>query len=132
MKHGWRTMSDGRRIPLTEQEAKDLHAAVKKMVAERADKLPTAVSALQAISEAVERLRELGWSQIGPREGETVACCQFTSTGMWEATRSGEYIMFDGCVSGPRDRNMMFKPLDKLTDDERDQIKKCAERSRPW
>ena len=125
-------MHDGSRVPLTEQEAKDIHAAIQKTVAERAEKLPTTVSAMQAISEAVERLRELGWTTMGPKESETVACVQFTSTGMWEATRSGNYIMFDGCVSRLDPRNMMFKRLDKLTDDERGRIKECAERHRPW
>lgn len=129
-KHGWRTMHDGRRIPLTEQQAKDMHAGIVKMVAERAVKLPTAVDALQAVSEATERLRELGWSTISPRDGEEMAMIQFSSTGMWVATRQGDYVHSAGCVNKPGDRGLMFKPLDKLTDDERERIAHC-EATRP-
>ncbi len=132
MKHGRRTMPDGSRIPLTQQEAKDIHAAVKNMVAERAEKLPTAVSALQAISEGVERLRELGWSSIGPRDGEEKAMIQFSSTGMWEASRHGDYIHSEDCVYGPRDGTLMFKPLDKLTPDERERIEYCSKTRPRW
>lgn len=126
-KHGWRTMHDGRRIPLTEQEAKDLHLLIKERKASRAGKLPTAVAALEAISEATQRLRELGWNTIGPREGEEKAMIQYNSTGMWHATRQGEYFHAEDCVYGLRDKSLFFKPLDQLTDDERERIAYCVE-----
>jgi len=125
--HGWRTMPDGSRIALTEQEAKDIHTALVEMKTARAQKLPTAVDALNAISEAIARLRELGWNQISPRDGEEKAMLQFSSTGMWHAFRHGEYIHCEDYVYGPGDKNLMFKPIDQLTDDERERIAYCIE-----
>jgi hypothetical protein len=129
-KHGWRTMSDGSRVPLQPQDAADLHAAIQKIVADRAVKLPTAVAALSAVSEATERLRELGWSTIGPRDGEEKAMIQFGSTGMWHAFRHGDYYHSEDCVYGLRDKTLFFKPIDDLTDDERERVAYCV-KNRP-
>lgn len=126
-KHGWRTMQDGQRIPLTEQEAKDIHVQIQKMKTARAEKLPTVVAALEAISEATGRLRELGWNTIGPRDGEEKAMIQYNSTGMWRAHRSGEYYHAEDCVYGLRDKSLFFKSIDQLTDDEHERIAYCVE-----
>lgn len=126
-KHGWRTMHDGHRIPLTEQEAEDIHRQITEMKAARAEKLPTAVVALEAISEATNRLRELGWNTIGPRDGEEKAMIQYNSTGMWHARRQGDYYHAEDCVYGLRDKSLFFKPLDLLTDDVRERIAYCIE-----
>lgn len=123
--HGWRTMRDGSRVPLTESEAAEMRAYVERIQAERIAAMPTTVTALDAISSAVQRLRDLGWTTMSPKEGETKACVQFTSTGMWEATRRGEYIHYSGCVTS-RPKDMMFKPMDALTEDERSILRKCA------
>ena len=124
--HGWKTMLDGTRVPLTSQEAAAIWKTVEAVRRSRAEAMPDTYAALSAISAATQRLRDLGWNQMGPRAGVPTACVEMTSTGMWEATRDGEFIHYAGCVSSPRNRNMFFKPISDLTPDEQATLDKCA------
>lgn len=123
---GWTTMLDGTRVPLTSQEAAEIWKTVETVRRSRAEAMPDTYAALSAISAATQRLRELGWDQMGPRTGVPTACVEMTSTGMWEATRDGEFIHYAGCVSSPRNRSMFFKPISDLTPDEQVTFDKCT------
>ena len=85
--HGSMTMSDGRRVQLSAEEAKALWEEMERSQAERAARMPDTHSALAAISSAHGRLRELGWSesQYCPRKGVQFAVCEIGSTGIWGA-----------------------------------------------
>lgn len=126
--HGHKTMLDGTSQPLTSEEAEVIWQAVEAATVKRAERLPTAESALRALLDAQERLRELGWSLGGGlrvRRGDDCAVAQTGSTGIWRGwvDAEGSYVHFgDYCVS-PRDA--WLKPLSDLTPDELAHMQKC-------
>lgn len=129
--HGHNTLIDGSTVPLVEDEAKALWQAVEKAKADRAVALPTAVDALRAHNQALERLRELGWWPGGGlrvRRGDECAVAQFGSTGMWRGhvDAEGKYVHFGDSMAQPRDT--LLKPLSDLTDEERRHMADCDAR----
>jgi hypothetical protein len=125
--HGSMTMSDGSRVALSADEAKAIWDAYERAQAERAERLPDTNSALAALSSAHERLRELGWhdSRHCPRDGSQFAVCETGSTGIWTAFFSVDYIHYsDSCITPGR--STLWKPLAKLTDDEKATMAECA------
>lgn len=123
--HGTMRMADGSRKAMTAEEAKVLWDAIKTTQKNRAEHLPDARSCLTALYSAKERLRELGWreSTYCPRDGSVFAVCEIGSTGMWTAFFADPYIQYADCVSSPG-RAMFFKPMDQLSDDEKDTVQK--------
>ncbi len=125
--HGSMTMSDGNHLALSADEAKALWDAIERASAKRARRLPNTHAALAALSSANDRLRELGWgdSRHCPRDGSQFAVCEIGSTGIWRAFYSLEWIHYsDSCVTPCR--STLWKPLDKLTDDEKATMAECA------
>lgn len=129
--YGHKTMHDGRHIPLTKEEAETMRDAIADIRTKRADKLPTARDALRAISEAQDRLRELGWWAGGfkIKAGDRCAVAQSGSTGMWSGRMDTErkYVLFGDCVTSPG--NAWLKAEADLTDDERAYIAECDKSS---
>lgn len=131
---GSMTTADGKRVQLTSSEAEALWEKVKKSGEERAERLPDAHSCLVAMSQAESRLQELGWRKGSycPRNGEPFAVCEVGSTGMWQGFWSEDadskpfstgYIIAADCVHRPSE--VFFKPIERLTDAERDHMNKC-------
>lgn len=118
--HGSMRLANGTRVELSAEEAKAIWDRFKQVDAERAAQMPTAVAALSVLSGAVERLKQLGWrdARYCPRDGSEFAVCEIGSTGMWSAFFHDDLIHYGDCVSSPR--GMFFKPIDKLSDDERE------------
>lgn len=126
--HGHVTMTDGTRVPLTEDAAKEIWAEIEAEEVQRAKRLPTARSCLEAISDAAVRLGDLGWSKGGGlrvRRGDECAVAQPGSSGMWSGRvdANGRFVVFGGCVAKPQD--VWLKPLADLTDDERQWMEEC-------
>lgn len=125
--YGHKTMHDGSRVPLTKGEADNMRAAIIEIRAQRAEKLPTAQDALRAMSEADDRLRELGWWKGGYKikAGDRCGVAQPGSTGMWSGYMDAErkYVMFGDCVTSPEKAYLKLEA--DLTDDERAYIKEC-------
>lgn len=125
--HGSMTMNDGSRVALSADEAKALWEAMERSQAERAERMPNTYSALATLNSARDRLRELGWSDSRhcPRDGSSFAVCEIGSTGIWAAFYSLDWIHYsDSCVTPGR--STLWKALDKLTDDEKATMAKCA------
>lgn len=120
--HGHKTMIDGTRVQLTADEAKALWEYAEAKKAKRAADMPTAQDALKVMSDARQRLQELGWSSAiyCPKDGQAFAVCEAGSTGMWTANYTGKWpnghILYAGCAGSPEAK--FWKSLDKLTEAE--------------
>lgn len=133
--------ADGERVALTASEAEALWERCEQAQKARAERLPDAHACLSALSEAESRLRELGWSKgtYCPRDGTQFAVCQVGSTGMWAGVWSEDgdkapfatgYVIAADCVHRPSE--VYFKPINKLTDDERAHMEKCDQDVAKW
>jgi hypothetical protein len=125
--HGSMRMADGSRVQLTPEQAKALWDAAEKAQADRAKDLPDTNACLSNLCSAKGRLQELGWREITycPRDGSRFAVCEIGSTGMWTAYFADPWVMYADCVGHPKNRSMFFKPMDKLTNEERALLAKC-------
>lgn len=125
---GSMTLEDGRRVPLSKEAAEAIWDSIQLNRERRTVLIPDSVSALGILVDARERLRELGWREASycPKDGSAFAVCEMGSTGMWLGSYSGEWpsghIHYADCVSNPG--GMFFKPLDKLTDEEKELVAK--------
>lgn len=114
---------------MTPQEIAALFAAAEKQKADDAIRWPDTYAVLSAISGAAQRLRDLGWrdAYYCPKDGTTFAMAQAGSTGIFSAFYTGKwpdgYIIADDCFYGTG--GCWWKPLDKLTDDERVILERC-------
>jgi hypothetical protein len=126
---GHKTLIDGTHVPLSEDEAEAIWKAVEHEKAHRAKTMPTTQDALRTLIQAQQRLNELGWWEGGGlrvKRGADCAVAQTGSTGMWTGHFGDEWVTYCDCVSKPRD--VWMKPLDALTDDEREHLQKCDQR----
>lgn len=123
--HGRMTLSDGSHFELSSDEAKSLWDYMKRVEAERAERMPDTRSALAALVSAEQRMKELGWrdSRYCPRNG-SFAVCEIGSTGIWAASRWDTYIHYGDSVSSPGS-HMFWKPLDKLDAAEKATLDEC-------
>lgn len=134
--YGHATKTDGTHVALTSDEARELWESCERATAKREADMPTSIHALDAICQAKERMRELGWSDgiYCPKNGDEFAVVQLGSTGIFAAAYVGEWPKGDIWLG---DESMspqagMWKPLDKLTDDERAMMEKCIADHRDW
>lgn len=86
-----------RHEPLTRAEADAMLADVDKAKAKRAADMPDEKAAINALGEAFQRLRELGWREAMycPKDGSTFDAIEAGSTGIHACHYQGEWP--DGC-----------------------------------
>lgn len=91
--HGSMRMADGSRVALSADEAKALWDSIEKRGAERAAKLPDEKTAIGAMFEAYDRLRELGWRDATycPKDGSHFQVIENGSTGIFDCSYHGEW-----------------------------------------
>jgi hypothetical protein len=114
------TLKDGSHVPLSKEDAEKLWQQADASQKARAAKYPTEQSAIDAISDAVDRLKELGWKEpmYCPKDGRVFSVIEAGSTGIHDCVYMGSWpdgswnILADGDVwpSHPT----LFKP--KQTD----------------
>jgi hypothetical protein len=127
--HGHMTMSDGSHVPLSEDEAAALWAAMKDAEAKRASDMPDITAALSVACGAIQRARDLGWREARycPKDGAAIAIAELGSTGIWQGIYVGKWpdghLMYADCATDVGGR--LFKPLADLTDVEREKMERC-------
>lgn len=84
--------------PLTKDEARAIWDAVEKARKERAATMPTERDALRIMSDAYQRLEELGWrpAMYCPKDGTIFDSISAGSTGIHDSYYKGRYWTFDG------------------------------------
>ena len=124
-KRGWKTMLDGSRIPMSEDEASNLWNIVEQKQAEQAAAYPTTHSALRAYIDADERMRDLGWRStiFDLEDGDEVAVAERGSTGIFRAVWVKPYLHYQDCVSNMGKH--FVKRVDDLTEDEAETMARC-------
>ena len=103
-----------RHEPLRESEATAIMACVEAQAKRRVELMPTEKDAVRMLTQAVERLKELGWRETmyGPTNVE-VQLIEAGSSGIHKGSRWNEWPektwWIDGdCPSNP----ILFKPID--------------------
>jgi len=124
--HGHMTHKDGSHTPLSKKEAQALWDHLEEDDKKRAAEMPEPWDATRQIIRAKERLRKLGWAEGGGfavKKGDDCAVIELGSTGMWSGwlDHEGKYIHYAGDCS--HRRKVWAKPLNKLTDAEREKMK---------
>lgn len=126
---GWATTVEGKRVQLSTAEARSVLAAGKRKQRALKREMPDALTALQKLGDAHHRLGELGWrgGSYCPKDGRSFAVIEFGSTGIFGATYTGNWpdghVEFCDCISRPQ--GLLWKALDKLTDEERAHMEMC-------
>ena len=82
-----------RHEPLTADEAKAIWEAAEKAQADRAIRMPDEKTAIHAMFDAWQRLKELGWreGQYSPRDGTLFKTIEIGSTGIFDGDCHGEW-----------------------------------------
>ena len=133
----WRghyTLADGTHLPMTAAEARSIHEEMERRRAERAARLPDERTAIEAMFDAFDRLRELGWreSMYCPKDGSPFEVIEAGSTGIFRCIYDGEWptgsywIQEDG---GSPSRPILFR---LYPDDEAKRKAKMAEAAARW
>ena len=124
-KRGWKTMLDGSRIPMSEDEAANLWRIVEQNRAEQAAAYPTTHSALRAYIDADERMHDLGWRStiFDLEDGDEVAVAERGSTGIFRAVWVKPYLHYQDCVSSAGKH--FVKRIADLTPDEVETMDRC-------
>lgn len=91
--HGHMTLADGSHVPLTAEEATAIWESAERRAAARAETMPTEKDALNAMFEAWQRLKELGWSEAiyCPKDGSMFDAIEAGSTGIHDCCYRGEW-----------------------------------------
>jgi hypothetical protein len=119
---------------MTEDECRDIIARADAAKADREASMPDFNSAISTLHSAHVRLGELGWKDgiYCPKDGAQFALIEFGYTGIFSGNYIGEWpdghIYAADCIMHPK--GIMWKPLDALTDDERDVLARCTENTR--
>lgn len=114
---GEMTLADGRRVTLTADQAREMVERVDHQRRERAERLPDEQSALHAMFEAYDRLRELGWREAiyCPKDGTAFQVIEAGSTGIFECRYYGEWPTGHWLVSDAGDlwpsRPILFRSI---------------------
>lgn len=133
---GHKTLVDGSRVALSEDEAASIIAQVDAADKARADTMPTVVDALRSIISARQRLTELGWRKGGgfffrkdgeadTRNDQDWAVIEDGSAGIFYANRCDKYFHYQGCVSAHH--KVYAKLAADLTPEERAKAEECEE-----
>ena len=124
-KHGWKSMLDGSRVPLSETEISDLSRWLERKRAEQAAAYPTTHSALRAYIDADERMRDLGWVStiFNLDDGAELAVAERGSTGIFRAVWVKPYLHYHDCVAS-MGKNFIKRIAD-LTPDEVETMDRC-------
>lgn len=90
---GHKTMADGSHAPLTRAESVALMQACEAREAKRKADMPTEHDAINAMFEAWQRLKELGWREASycPKDGSSFDVIEAGSTGIHRCFYSGEW-----------------------------------------
>lgn len=90
---GWKTMRDGSRVPMSEDEAKSLWDRIEADRIARQNMMPDERSAIITMFSAWLRLKELGWreAQYCPKDGSCFEVIEPGSTGIFRSHYSGEW-----------------------------------------
>lgn len=90
---GWATMTDRTHRSITSAEAEELWKASEDRRAARALAMPGEQSAINAMFDAFDRLRELGWREgiYAPKDGSKFQIIEGGSTGIFECHYSGTW-----------------------------------------
>lgn len=107
----------------TQEQAEAILDAIRKSDAEREASMPTYQAALHQALSARERLKKLGWRDgiYCPKDGTSFALVEWGSTGVHPGHYMGEWptgdVYCNDFMVPPH--AIMWKALDKLSDDER-------------
>jgi hypothetical protein len=125
-KGGWKTMLNGSRVPVTEDEAEDLWKCVEEGQKRRAERYPETLDALTAFIDADQRLTDLGWKKysFGLEEGVELAVIEKGSTGIFEGFWQKPYFHYADYVASVG--KVLWKPVADLTASERARMDKCS------
>jgi hypothetical protein len=82
-----------RHEPLTAAEGDAMWAHAKQIEAERAERMPDEKTAISALWDAYQRLKELGWNDPSycPKDGTRFKVIELGSTGIFDCSYSGEW-----------------------------------------
>ena len=115
-----------RHEPLTRAEANAIWEAAECRRKERAERMPDEQSAVNALFEAYQRLRELGWTDpvYCPKDGSHFKVIEPGSTGIhdgasWGGWPNGPWNVFDGDIWPSRPVLFRLYPEDQAKEDER-------------
>lgn len=115
-----------RHEPLTRAEANAIWDAAMKAKADRAERMPDEQSAINAMFDAYQRLRELGWNDPSycPKDGRHFKVIEPGSTGIHDANYMGEWPngswwLYDGDIWPSRPVMFKLYPEDQAKEDER-------------
>ena len=113
---GWKTIDTGerdpetgfpltRREPLTRSEGDALWASAQAAKAARIERMPDEKAAINALWDAHQRLKELGWKepQYCPKDGSSFKVIELGSTGIFDCYYKGEWPDGYYMVSDERD-----------------------------
>ena len=99
---GHMTMTDGSHVILTADERDALWAQIEAAKTKRATDMPDEKAAIEAMMQAHERLRELGWSDAiyCPKDGSEFNVIEAGSVGIFRCRYQGEwptgsFMLFD-------------------------------------
>lgn len=122
-----------RHEPLTRAEANAIWESAERAQKERAERMPDEQSAIRALWDAYQRLRELGWNDpvYCPKDGSHFKVIEPGSTGIHDANYNGEWPkgswwVYDGDIWPSRPVLFKLYPEDQAKEDER--WKKAKER----
>jgi hypothetical protein len=94
-----------RHEPLTRAEANALWERVEAAACDRTERMPDEQSAIKALFDAWQRLKELGWEepQYCPKDGTSFKVIELGSTGIFDCNYHGEWPDGMFMVSDERD-----------------------------
>ena len=116
-----------RHEPLTRAEADAVHAAAKEAEAKRAEMMPDSQAALRTLTDAIHRLKELGWRHANycPKDGSEFELIEAGSSGIsrgyWSYHNGRDGA---GCVWIPADGDLwpshpiLYRTIPTTDDDE--------------
>lgn len=117
-RYGWATLEDGSRVPLTAEECDGIWAAVEAQRVRRQTAMPDEQSAIRALQDAVERLKDFGWRDwvYCPKDGSSFDVLELGSTGIHRGYYHGEWptgvvVTGEGLDCGPS-RHVILHRLD--------------------
>lgn len=131
---GHKTLLDGTQEPLRRDEAKAIWAQVRASDKRRRRLMPDALSALDMLGDARQRLRDEGWADgiYCPKDGSEFAVIEYGSTGIFAGFYCGKWP--DGhvicCDFVGHPKGILWKPLSELTEPERARLERCMDAER--